>query len=80
MYIDTKRSNYKKHRTILNVDDHLSARLAANSNPALLGMKKASSRGSECSQIRSKNISNLCCVVHALNIISIWETKKDLLD
>ena len=65
---------------MLNLDDHLSAQPAANSNPDSLGMKKDSKRKGGYSQTKSIIVSNLCCTVFALNAISIWETNKDLLE
>ena len=70
--IDNKRSICKKHRTMRNFDNHLSAQSASNSNPSSLGMKKASKRKGGCSQTKSKIVSNLSCAVYALNTISIW--------
>ena len=79
-HIDNKRFICKKHRTMLNFDDHLSAQPAANSNADSLGMKKASKRKGGHSQTNIKMVSNLCCALRALNTISIWETNKDLIE
>ena len=73
--IETKRKN----RNILNVADPPLAKPAANSNTALKGMQKSSSRSSGHSQTRSGTSSNRCCTAHSLNVIYIWELKKDLL-
>ena len=80
MFIETKIPYSWKNRTILNIADRLSAKPAKNSNNSLKGMQKCSFRSSGHSQIRSESASNLCCDVCALNIISIWELKRDSLD
>ena len=60
-YIETKRPYSRKNLNIRKISDHLSAKPAANSNPALNVMRKSSSKSSGYSKIRSEASSNLCC-------------------
>ena len=72
MFIEIK----KKNQNVLNIANHLSAKPAENSNSTVKDMQKSSSRRSAHSQTRSKASSDMCCAVHALNVVSILELKR----
>ena len=78
--VGTQGPDTWSNRAMIDIENFLSALLAAYGGTSVPGMSDSSSKGDGNIQAMAGSTPMIFCAVHALNIIGIWFIGKSLLE